>query len=155
MAVRKITEELDFLQKKVASLREILKLYPDTVIKTNGPDNDLYLSHSINKDVDTIRFSMDRSWYNVYPSKRIGSIEISSAPEKFSLFIFYPEDMYKQMIVQPNQDNMRKQGIPETLIRDCDLRVISFIKDRGVKLSTTNIGDVNPDSTIGKLLAIL
>ena len=157
MGVRKITEELDFLQKKLSAVKEIYKLYPDTVIKSppRFGDDDLYISHIINKDVDTIRFYMDKSWLNAYTSKRVGCIEISSTPEKFALLVYFPGDMFRSLIVQNYHDSMKNQNIPESLIRQCDLKVISFIKERGINLATTNLKEMNPDTTIGKLLTLL
>jgi|SRR5271170_7783741 len=156
MSIIKITEELDRLQKKVSAMRDIYKLYPDTVVKAPypGSQDETYLSHSISKDVDTIRFAMEKSWFNAYTSKRIGCIEVYT-PVKFALFAFFPGDMIKQLIVQNYHDSMRKQYIPDSIIRECDIKVISFIKDRSVNLATTNLREVRPDTTIGKLLSLL
>jgi len=157
MSVTKITEELDFLQKKVAALREIYKLYPDTLIRsplTFGNDS-TYISPSINKDVDLVRFSHEKSWFYAWTSKHIGCINVYSAPERFALFIYYPDDMFKQLIIQNYHDSMKKQRIPESIIRDCDLRVIDFIKEKKINLSSTNLKDIKPDTTIGKLLALI
>lgn len=157
MAIRKITEELDFLQKKVAAVREIYKLYPDTLIRsplTFGND-DTYISPSINKDVDIVRFGPEKSWLYAWTSKNIGCINVHSDPERFALLLYYPDDMFKQVIIQNYHDSMRKQGIPESIVRDCDLRVIDFIKQKKVNLSSANLKDIKPDTTIGKLLALL
>lgn len=157
MSVRKITEELDFIQKKAASLREIYRLYPDTVIRSppRYGDADTYLSHSINKDVDAVRFAVEKSWLYAYTFKIIGNIQVCSIPEKFGLCTYFPGDIFTQLIVQNYLDSMLKQNIPENLIRECDLQIISFIKERNVNLTKTNLHDVKPDTTLGKLLALL
>jgi hypothetical protein len=153
MATHKITEILDHLQKKVAALRQIYKSYPDTTVKEVSGGNELYFSTSINKDVDTIRFGFEKSWLYAYTSKTIGCIEINSSPEKFALLLYFPGDMFNQIIVQNYHDSMQKFEISSKLIRDCDLKILSFIKEKNIDLSKSNLN--NSNESIRKLLSLL
>lgn len=155
MATYKITEELDKLQKKVAALREIYKHHPDTTVKITAIE-ETYVAHSVNSSVDIIKFTWGQGWLRAYTSKIYGCIELCSSPPSFSLLSYFPDDTFnKQLMVQGYHDSMRNHGIPENLIRECDLRVIGFIKNRNIDLSKSNINDVNTNSSIGKLLLLL
>lgn len=153
----KITEELDRTQKRAASLREIYKLYPDTIVRKNiiSHGDEVFSSKSINKDISVVRFSYHNHWLTAYTSKVIGCIEVRSDPETFVLLQYYPDDMYAQLIVQDYQVSMRKNNISEEIIRTTDLRVLDFIKDRTIDLSKSNLKNINQDTTIAKLLALL
>lgn len=157
MATIKITEELDQLQKKVAALKQIYKLYPDTVISTADryKSESLYISASISKDCDTVRFASFGFQDYAYVYKTIGCIEVYSSPDRFSLFYHLPPGYLGEMkgfVVQNYRENMVRHNIPTSIIRECDLKVISYIKDNGVDLSKSN---AQQDATIGKLLALI
>jgi hypothetical protein len=155
--VLKITEELDRIQKRAASLREIYKLYPDTIVRRNYKTygDETFNSKVVNKEVNIVRFDYAKHWLSAYTSKIIGCIEVHSDPSTFVLLQYYPEDMYTQLIVQNYQDAMRANNIPEEIIRTTDLRVLEFIRDRTINLSKSNLKDINPDTTIAKLLVLL
>lgn len=154
MSVTKITEELDRSQKKCASLREIVKTYPDTIVKRSD-ESKIYSSASINKDINDIGFGMIRTWVIAYPFKRIGCINVYSYPESFKLLEYWPGDIFKELIIQNYCEIMRKHNISDAIIRECDLKVVSFLKDQKVNISQTNIKDLNQDSTLSKLLLLL
>lgn len=161
---KKLSEELDFLQKRVASLRDAYRLYPDTIIKTSsGPKNSseecTYLSAIVNSDVDVVQFAMNGFWLNAYPLKKIGCIDIHSLPNCFSLLICgvqgFGEEYDRKLVIQNFQDTMRKHKISETIIRECDLKVISYIKEHKSELSNSNISSIDPNSSIRKLLSLI
>lgn len=146
---RKISEELDFLQKKVASLKEIYKLYPDTVITRDAT----YESPSLNKDADIIRFSHQRETTWAYVSKVIGCIELCAKPNRFAILMYDPFSLFTHLIVQEYRENMRKNDIPERLIREADLRVIEFIESKKISIKNSNLDTLRNDD-LKKLLVL-
>lgn len=154
MSVRKVAEELDFLQKKVASVREIYKLYPDTMIR-NVYGEDFYFSPSINGDVDIVRFTFELNWFKASTSKLIGNILVYSVPDTFRILSYHPNDMFKQLVIQNYQESMIKHKIPEKLIRECDLELIRFTKRYNIDLKNTDVKFIDSGSTLGKLLPLL
>jgi len=144
----KITEELDFLQKKVASLKDVYKLYPDTVYNT-----DIYKTSQINRDVDIIRFSKEKEVIWAYVSKVFGCIEVFAKPHKFALLMYDPFSLFTHLVVQEYRENMKKNYIPEELIRKADIHVIEFISDRNISIKNTNLDTLRNDD-LKKILVL-
>src|ERR1700743_1763761 len=156
MGVRTIAEELDFLQKKVASLREIHKSYSDIIIKdATYLTDEIYCSASVNKDADILRFQFEKGWLRAYPMKYIGNVYLHCVPEVFLILSYHPNDMFKQLVVQNYHGTMIKHNISEKLIKECDLELIRFIKKYNIDVKNTDVEFAEKSSTLGKLLPLL
>jgi hypothetical protein len=146
---RKITEELDFLQKKVASLREVYKLYPDTIITRSAA----YESPSLNRDANTIRFSYEREVVWAHISKVFGCVEVHTKPSKFAILVYDPFSLFTHLMVQEYRENMKKNEISEDLIRKADLYVIEFIGTKNINIKNSNLDTLRNDD-LKKLLIL-
>lgn len=150
---RTINEELDFFQKRTASLKIIKDLYPDTVL------SDLLVQSAIlNKDPELTMEPSSKivhgyKLFYVNFTKIVGNIKISTKPEKFLVFQ-YCRELDPAFIIQDYRKNMLSHGFDETFIRQVDLYLISHLKNDSDMLKQSNILRTE-DEKLKKLLVLL
>jgi hypothetical protein len=146
-----IAQEIDQLQKKLDLLKDIDKLYPDTIINDRG----FYENRLVNKEANNIRFVYEKSIVWAWLSKSIEGAYVYTTPFRFGVLMYDPQSLYTKLMIQQYREDMIKWDIQEDMIRKTDLYVIDFMNTkRKISLKDTNLDTLNNDN-LKKLLVLL